>query len=112
MEKGFRLQDKREGYKSMLDLTKGYDPTKPLIYEFPLDCFEDDVLAFPRTDNITDSRIFYSGDPLEKQDYQLIFRINKREEKLLESDIVPAYYNLLIVNNRVLNILNKGFYEE
>ena len=86
MEKGFRLQDKREGYKQMLDLTKGYDPTKPLRIEAPIDFLDNNSLIFDPKRNVTDRYTFYSGEPVEEKNYQLVFEINMRENKLLELD--------------------------
>ena len=107
MEKGFRLQDKREGYKQMLDLTKGYDPTKPLRIEAPIDFLDNNSLIFDPKKNVTDRYTFYSGEPVEEKNYQLVFEINMRENKLLELDIVPSTFPGLIVNKKVLNILRE-----
>ena len=90
----------------MLDLTKGYDLTKPLILELPIDCSEDTTAIFISEENTADRFKFFLGEVLQEKDYKLLFRFNSDENKLLEFDIIPSTFPDMIVNKKVLNILN------
>lgn len=91
--------------KGMSDFTDLYDPKKPLHFESIIGSVNES-LFFPQKDNITEASVFFSGDPLEDKDYALVFRINMRETKLKEYDI-HYFSSGLIVNKKVLSILNK-----
>jgi len=89
----------------MMDATKGYDPTKPLVVDVPFKNYS--PLEYNLKDNTTDYFIFYHGNPVEVLDYKLVFEINMKESKMLEMDIIPASFPGLIVNKKVLDILKR-----
>jgi len=89
----------------MMDATKGYDPTKPLLIDVPFKNFS--LLEFIWKENTTDYFLFYHANRVEVLDYKLIFEINMKESKMLEMDILPTGFPGLITNKKVLSILQR-----
>lgn len=91
----------------MNDTIGTYDPEKPFLIEDPFDYLDSNSLNFYKDVNIIDSFLFFPGDPVEEKDYQLVFEINMREEKLLALDIVPTCFPGVIANKKVVDILTR-----
>lgn len=91
----------------MHDFTEGYDSSKPLLIERPLDYMHYTSLIFNKDENVTDYFLFFREGRVEEKDYQLVFEIDMRENKLIELDVVPSTFPGLIVNKKVVEILKR-----